>query len=588
MNTPKSHSAWWKIKKFCSYYRPHLPLFLLDMACAVIIAGVDLLFPMATRYALSTLLPAGLARAFFLVMAAMVLAYFLRTAMQYVVTYFGHFLGVRMEADMRRDLFSHLQTLPFRFYDKARTGQLMNRIVGDLFEITELAHHGPEDLFISILTLLGSFIMMLNINWQLALVLIVIIPLIVIFTMRQRTHMSRTSKEVKKKMAVINADIESSISGIRVAQAFSNQQYEIEKFQSGNEEYKNSKKRYYKAMSVYHSGMEFMTNLLYVIVIGVGGGLILAGKMDLTELITFNLFVNAFLQPIKRLAAFMEQYSAGMAGFERMIELMDVEPDIRDEPDAKPIENVRGEIAFHDVTFSYDAGVNVLTGVNLTIRPGEKLALVGPSGGGKSTLCQLIPRFYEPSSGTITIDGTDIRKITLDSLRSSIGIVQQDVFLFAGTIRDNIRYGNLNATEEEIILAAKRAEIHDFILSLPNGYDTFVGERGILLSGGQKQRVSIARIFLRNPPILILDEATSALDTETELKIQQALDNLAAGRTTLVIAHRLSTIKNADEIIVIDDNGIAEQGTHGELLEKGGLYAELYKAQFSIYEAPAN
>ena len=580
----KQHSAWWKIKKFCSYYKPHLPLFLLDMACATVIAAVDLLFPMVTRYALSELLPKGLAGTFYLLMGTMVLAYVLRTAMQYVVTYFGHFLGVRMETDMRRDLFAHMQTLPFRFYDKARTGQLMNRVVGDLFEITELAHHGPEDLFISLLTLIGAFLMMLSINWKLALVLIVIIPLIVAFTMRQRGRMSKASKEVKKKMASINADIESSISGIRVAQAFSNQDYEIEKFEAGNTAYQNSKKLYYKAMSTYQSGMEFMSNLLYVIVIGVGGALILAGEMDLTEMITFNLFVNAFLQPIKRLAAFMEQYSAGMAGFERMIELLDVEPDIKDAPDAQPLTDVRGEIRFDDVTFSYDEGVNVLSHVNLNIRPGEKLALVGPSGGGKSTLCQLIPRFYEPVSGTISIDGKDVRSVTLASLRNSIGIVQQDVFLFAGTIRDNIRYGKLDATDEEIVLAAKRAEIHEFIMTLADGYDTFVGERGILLSGGQKQRISIARIFLRNPPVLILDEATSALDTETELKIQKALDSLAAGRTTLVIAHRLSTIKNADEIAVISDEGIAEMGTHEELLKKGGMYAELYQAQFAIYE----
>lgn len=573
-----------KLARFLSYYKPHLPLFLADMVCATFIAGVDIMFPMASRLAMYQLLPDRDYNAFFWLMGILVLAYIVRSALQYVVTYFGHVLGVRMEADMRRDLFSHMQTLSFRFYDKSRTGQLISRVVGDLFEISELAHHGPEDIFISALTVIGSFAFMASLSWKLSLVLVVVIPVLLLFTLRQRIRMAKASKEVKSKLALINADIESSISGVRVAQAFANEKHEIEKFNQGNSRFETSKSVYYKVMAEYQAGMEFITRILNVIVIAGGGALTMAGDMDIATLITFLLFVSEFLQPIRRITTFMEQYSSGMAGFERMIELMDTPPDIADAPGATPLKNVKGEIRFNDVTFAYDGEVTVLSHVNLTIRHGEKLALVGPSGGGKSTLCQLIPRFYEPVSGSITIDGKDIRDVTLSSLRANIGIVQQDVFLFAGTIKENIRYGNLNATDEQVVQAAKNAEIHDFIMTLPKGYDTNVGERGIMLSGGQKQRVSIARIFLRNPPILILDEATSALDTETEVKIQDALDRLAAGRTTLVIAHRLSTVKNADEIIVIDDEGIAERGTHVELLEKGGAYAALYKAQFAIHE----
>lgn len=580
----KNHHKKGKLARFLSYYRPHLPLFLTDMVCATLIAGVDIMFPMASRHAMYQLLPNRDYSSFFWLMGILVLAYIVRSAMQYVVTYFGHVLGVRMEADMRRDLFSHMQTLSFRFYDKSRTGQLISRVVGDLFEISELAHHGPEDIFISALTLIGSFAFMAALSWKLSLVLILVLPVLLIFTLRKRVRMARASKEVKSKLALINADIESSISGVRVAQAFANEKHEIEKFNQGNSKFETSKTFYYKVMAEYQAGMEFITRILNVIVIAVGGALIMMGDMDTATLITFLLFVSEFLQPIRRITTFMEQYSSGMAGFERMIELMDTPPDIADTPGATPLKNVRGEIRFNDVTFAYDGEVTVLSRVNLTIKSGEKLALVGPSGGGKTTLCQLIPRFYEPVSGSITIDGKDIRDVTLSSLRENIGIVQQDVFLFAGTIKENIRYGNLNATDEQVVQAARSAEIHDFIMTLPQGYDTNVGERGIMLSGGQKQRVSIARIFLRNPPILILDEATSALDTETEVRIQDALDRLSAGRTTLVIAHRLSTVKNADEIIVIDDEGIAERGTHAELLEKGGAYAALYKAQFAIHE----
>ena len=573
-----------KLARFLSYYKPHLPLFLADMTCATLIAGVDVLFPMASRHALYQLLPNKDYGSFFWLMGILVIVYVIRSFLQYVVTYFGHVLGVRMEADMRRDLFSHIQTLSFRFFDKSRTGQLISRVVGDLFEIAELAHHGPEDTFISAITIIGSFCFMVTMNWKLTLVLVVVIPILLVFTLRKRLSMSKASKEVKSKLALINADIESSISGVRVAQAFANEKHEIDKFNDGNTKFKTSKTYYYKVMAEYQAGMEFITRILNVVVIAVGGALIMIGDMDIATLITFLLFVSEFLQPIRRLTAFMEQYSSGMAGFERMIELMDTPPDIADSEGATPLKDVRGDIRFDDVTFTYDGDVTVLSHVNLDIKHGQKLALVGPSGGGKSTLCQLIPRFYEPVSGSITIDGRDIKDVTLSSLRENIGIVQQDVFLFAGTIKENIRYGNLNATDDEVIEAAKNAEIHDFIISTPDGYDTYVGERGIMLSGGQKQRVSIARIFLRNPPILILDEATSALDTETEEKIQDALDRLSEGRTSLVIAHRLSTIKNADEIIVIDDEGIAERGTHSVLMEKDGEYATLYKAQFAVHE----
>ena len=568
--------------RFCSYYRPHKKLFLEDLFCATIIALIDLVFPMATRHAMNVLLPGGQFGVFFWLIAGLFLLYVLRSAMQYFVTYFGHMLGVRIEATMRRDLFVHMQKLSFGFYDKSRTGQLMSRVTTDLFEISELAHHGPEDLFISILTIVGAFLLMLSLNWKLALVIIVLLPLILWFVISNRRRMLSTSKEVKSRTALINADIESSISGIRVAQAFANEKREIEKFDAGNTRFQMGKRLYYRAMAWFFSGMEFMTNILYVVVLGVGGYLMLLGEMDAATLVAFMLFVNSFLTPIRKLTQFMEQFTAGYAGFERMCDLMDTRPDIEDSPNARTLGSVKGEIRFEGVSFAYDR-TKVLKDLDLTVRPGEKLALVGPSGGGKSTLCALIPRFYEPQAGRILVDGQDIRSVTIASLRSQIGIVQQEVFLFADTIRENIRYGRLGATDEEVVEAAKKAEIHEDIMALPNGYDTFVGERGVMLSGGQKQRVSIARIFLKNPPILILDEATSALDTETEIKIQRSLDALAVGRTTLVIAHRLSTIRNADEIVVIDHCGVAERGTHERLLHQNGEYAALYAAQFSVY-----
>jgi ATP-binding cassette subfamily B protein len=566
---------------FAAYYRPHWKLFAADMFCAALIAGVDLVFPMMTKFTIERFLPTELYRFFFIMIILMILLYIVRTGFSYFVTYWGHTVGAYIEADMRRDLFNHLQKLPFSFYDNHRTGHIMSRVTSDLFDVTELAHHGPEDLFISFLTLLGSFFLILSIRWEMALVLFIMIPLMVIHTIISRGNMFRASGKVKERTAEINASLESSISGARVAKAFTNEVHEIEKFTQGNEQFKSAKRTYYKSMALFNSKLELMIHILNVAVIAAGGFLIMQHKMTLAELITCNLFVAAFLQPIRRLANFVEQYTTGMAGFGRFVDIMRVEPDIKDKPGALTLEGIRGRITYRDVTFSYNHDVRVLEHINLFIPEGTTLALVGPSGGGKTTLCHLLPRFYEIREGSITIDGTDIRDVTLESLRKNIGIVQQDIFLFAGTIEDNIRYGRLDADREEIIRAAQRAEIHDDILKMPAGYDSMVGERGIKLSGGQKQRISIARIFLKNPPILILDEATSALDSATERKIQHALEELSRGRTTLVIAHRLSTIRNADHIVVIDDVGIRQQGRHVDLMAQGGLYSELYTAQFS-------
>ena len=564
------------IREFASYYKPHMRMFLLDMACALVISLVDILFPVFTRRVLYDYIPNQMMRTFALMAGLMLLMFLIRTAAQWVVTYLGHVMGVHIEADMRADIFKHMQKLGFSFYDKNRTGLLMARVTTDLFEITELAHHGPEDLFISFVTLTGAFIVLFGIQPKLALVLLISVPLIVTFVALRRRRMMKVSREVKQRTAGINAEIESSISGIRVAKAFGNERGEIAKFTGCTDRYVAAKSGYYKVMADFHSGTELFMNLMSLSIICVGSYLIMKEQMDVATLVTFNMYVASVQSPIRKLTMFTEQFTQGMAGFQRFRAIMHEKPDIEDAPDAKPLENVRGEIEFRDVTFTYDKEKEVvLEDVNLHIAPGEMLALVGPSGGGKSTLCQLIPRFYEATKGSITIDGQDIRDVKLADLRGSIGIVQQDVFLFAGSILDNIRYGRPDATMEEIIEAAQQAEIHDDIMRMPDGYDTVVGERGIMLSGGQKQRVSIARIFLKNPRVLILDETTSALDTATERKIQAAFDRLAKGRTTLVIAHRLSTIRNADEIIVIGEHGILERGTHGELVRQGGVYAEL-------------
>ncbi|MCI8539694.1 MAG: ABC transporter ATP-binding protein [Oscillospiraceae bacterium] len=562
---------------FASYYKPHLSMFLADMACALGIALVDLAFPYASKLSMELFLPQNAYRTFFTVMAILLLAYVLRSGMYFVVGYVGHMMGVRIEADIREDLFTHMQELSFGFYDKNRTGHLMSRVTNDLFEITELSHHGPEDLFISSVTLIGAVVIMFTMQWKLALVVCVVLPMFLVFTIFMRRKMMAASLEVKRKMAGINGELESSISGMRTAKAFANEDQEIDKFNRSNEQFRTAKRGYYRAMSTYQAGLEFALPVMSVLIIAFGGLLIMRGEMDYITLITFSLYISTFLTPIRKLAAFVEQFMQGMAGFQRFVELMRVEPEIQDAPDARPLPQVKGDIQVEDVSFAYDGKLPVLEHVSLHVRPGETVAVVGPSGGGKSTLCQLIPRFYDVTGGSISVDGMDVRTVTQKSLRENIGIVQQDVFLFAGTILDNIRYGRPDATDEEVVQAAKRAEIYDDILSMPNGFQTYVGERGVLLSGGQKQRVSIARIFLKNPPILILDEATSALDTVTEARIQSAFDELARGRTTLIIAHRLSTIRSASRIIVIDGNHIIEEGTHEALLSSGGAYAQLYQ-----------
>ena len=564
---------------FLSYYKPHLGLFILDMCCALGIALVDLAFPAFSREALNRLLPQDMYAAFFAVMAVLLGAYALRSLMYFIVTYWGHMMGVRIEADIRRDLFSHMQDLSFSFYDKNRTGQLMSRATTDLFEITELAHHGPEDLFISAVTLIGALCMMVAIQWKLALIVFAVVPIFVGFTIIQRRRMMKASVRQKQTMAGINGQLESAISGMRTAKAFASEGQEEEKFRAANEQFKGAKRDYYQAMATYHAGLEFALPAMNVLTVAAGGLFIMRGEMDFVDLVTFTLYISTFLTPVRKLAAFVEQFLNGMAGFKRFVELMRVEPAVQDAPDAVPMDAAQGDILIDDVSFHYEDGPAVLDHVSIHIPQGETVAVVGPSGGGKSTLCQLIPRFYDVNGGRILVDGQDVRAVTQRSLRHNIGIVQQDVFLFAGTIMDNIRYGRPDASEEEVIAAARRAEIYDDIMAMPSGFQTYVGERGVMLSGGQKQRVSIARIFLKNPPILILDEATSALDSVTEARIQSAFDELAKGRTTLIIAHRLSTIRSANRIIVVDENHILEEGTHQELLEKGGEYAQLYNAQ---------
>jgi len=565
---------------FASYYRPYLHLFFLDMACALCISAVDLVFPYVSRVAMKELLPQGLFQTFLTVMVILGVAYLAKGGLYFIVTYWGHMMGANIEADVRRDLFEHMQTLSFSFFDKNRTGQLMSRVTGDLFEIGELAHHGPEDLFISAITLLGAFLVMLTIRWQLALAVFAVVPVFLVFTVIQRRRMSRCSVEVKKKLGVINGELESSISGIRTAQAFANETEENRKFNGSNDQFRRAKRDYYKAMATYHSGMEACMGIMSVLVIGVGGWFLMKGEMDFADLTTFSLYVTTFLTPIRKLAAFVEQFMQGMAGFTRFVELMRTEPEIQDAPGAVDVGTVRGEVDLEDVRFAYGPDKPaVLEGIDLHIPAGETVAVVGPSGGGKSTLCQLLPRFYDVTGGAIRLDGRDVRELQLASLRRKIGIVQQDVFLFAGTVFDNIAYGRPGCTEEEVYEAARRAELYDDIMAMPNGFQTYVGERGVMLSGGQKQRVSIARVFLKDPPVLILDEATSALDTVTEHRIQGAFDALAKGRTTLIIAHRLSTVRSADRIAVIDDNRVVELGTWAELIAKDGEFAKLCKAQ---------
>ena len=577
--TTKDYQKTRPIVIFLKYFSNHKGLFTVDILCAVLIAAVDLLFPLVTRSALYDMLPGQMYRTFFVVMIVMVACYLLRAFLNYIVAYYGHTFGIRVEADIRKDLFRHMQDMSFDFYDKNRTPQLMSRLTSDLFDLTELAHHGPEDLLTSVLTIIGAIIVMASIQWQLALVVGLMIPLFALLIMTMRRRMAKASKKVKEKTAHINAEIESSLSGIRTAKAFANEEVEGTRFNTANGIYRDSKREFHKAMGRFHSCMEFFLCSLNVVVIGIGGYMIMQGKLDYRDLLTFTLYIASFVSPMRKLSNFSEMFANGFAGLNRFVTIMRTEPTIQDAADAVTLDRVQGSISVKDVSFAYTPDVGVLHNVNLEVQPGETIAIVGPSGGGKSTLCQLIPRFYEVSEGCISIDGVDVRKLTQRSLHQNIGIVQQDVFLFADTILENIRYGRPDATMDEVVEAAKKAEIYDDIMAMPNGFETYVGERGTLLSGGQKQRVAIARIFLKNPPILILDEATSALDSVTEAKIQRAFDALAKGRTTLIIAHRLSTIRAANRIVSIADGKITECGSHEELLQTGGIYAQLYKTQ---------
>ena len=564
---------------FMSYIAGHKKLFGIDMLCALLVALIDLIFPYVSRYSMKVMLPNKLYATFFTVMAVMVLAYVLKAGLYYVITVIGHKMGVLVESDMRRDVFTHMQSLSFSYYDHNRTGVLMSRITSDLFEITELAHHGPENIVICTLTIVGALAVMFVMQWQLALVITLALPLCAWFTIKQRIKMKEANIEVKRKTAEIYSAIESSISGIRTAKAFANEDQESNKFDRANEMFRGSKVEYYKSMGLFNSGMEFTTGIVQVVVIAVGGLLIMQNKMNYIDLITFSLYVSTFVSPVRKLTQFAELYMQGTAGFARFLEVMRTEPTIKDAPDAMELGAVEGKIDYNHVSFNYGNGIPVLSDVDLHIAAGQCLAVVGPSGGGKTTLCQLLPRFYDVCEGSVTVDGIDVRHVTQASLRRNIGVIQQDVFMFAGTIRENIRYGRPDATDEEIVEAAVRAQIHSEIMEMPDGYDSYIGERGVMLSGGQKQRISIARVFLKNPKILILDEATSALDTVTEQRIQASLDELSEGRTTIIIAHRLSTVKNADVIAVVEGEHIVEMGSHSELMAKNGEYAALCRAQ---------
>ena len=569
------------LKRFIHYYKPYKKLLALDMLASLLISLIGMVYPVVTNKMLNIYIPQKMYTTIVIAGAVVLGLYILRLLLRYFVQYYGHLIGVGMQSKMRKDLFSHLQKLPFRFYDNHETGRIMTRMTSDLFEVCELAHHGPENLLISSVMIILSFGYLLSIDWVLTLIIFTCVPILVAVTMYFRKRMRAAFDARRKSNATINAAVESSVTGIRVTKAYTNSQQEMEKFEVGNEAFVDSSKKVYNAMALFHSSTSFVTDIFNVFILIAGGLFLYAGRISFGDYSTFIVSVNLFIAPVNTLISFMEQYQNGVSGFKRFLEILDEEPE-EDAPDAKTLTDVEGVIEFKDVSFQYEQTKEVLQHVNLRLEKGRKLALVGPSGGGKTTLCHLLPNFYKlPSDGgAICIDGIDIRQLTMESLRRNIGIVQQDVFLFVGTIRENILYGRPDATEEEVFEAARRANIHDYIMTLPKGYDTEIGERGVKLSGGQKQRISIARVFLKDPAILILDEATSALDNTTEVLIQQALDELCKGRTTLVVAHRLSTIRNADEIAVVLDGRITEQGTHDELIAKNGTYKELYALQF--------
>ncbi|HFK0919238.1 ABC transporter ATP-binding protein [Listeria monocytogenes] len=570
------------LKRFFSYYKPYRTLFIIDFGCAVLAAILELAFPVAVNHVIDTLLPGKDFGLIITAALALLFFYILNTFMQYIVTYFGHMLGLNIETDMRRDLFSHLQKQPFGFYDNQKTGKLMSRMTTDLFEIGEVAHHGPEDIFISIMSLFGAFFLMLNINVKLAISTFILVPILTVLIVYFNKRMTKVTTGIFKDLGNFNAGVENAISGVRVVQAFANEPHEKGRFKVLNQAYRKSKLMFYKVMGLSFSFNYFLMRLISLFALLFGAYFTINGEISYGEFVGFILLTNVFIRPIEKINNVIESYPKGFAGFKRFLEVMDTEPAIQDEKDAKPAEAFRGDIAYNQVSFEYSDGKNVLNHINLSIKAGETVAFVGPSGAGKTTICNLLPRFYDVSAGEITIDGENIKRFTLPSLRAQIGVVQQDVFLFSGTVRENIAYGKLDASDEEIEHVVKLAHLSKVVEEMPDGLDTIIGERGVKLSGGQKQRLAIARMFLKNPPILILDEATSALDTETEQVIQASLEELAEGRTTLIIAHRIATIKHADRIIVVNETGIAETGTHDELLaQDNGAYKRLYDAQFN-------
>ncbi|MDU0412443.1 ABC transporter ATP-binding protein [Bacillus paralicheniformis] len=568
------------IRRFFSYYKPHKRLFFIDFSSAIIVAVLELAFPLVVQWFIDTLIPGGDWLEIVWVSIGLLLIYLLSTGLQYIVNYLGHKLGINIETDMRQELFQHVQRQSFRYFDNTKTGHIISRITNDLFDIGELAHHGPEDLFIAVMTFFGAFWIMLTINVKLALVAVLFVPLLIILITYSNIRMNRAWRQMYSEIADVNARVEDSVSGVRVVQSFTNERFEISRFLKNNQKFRKAKLKGYKTMALTTAGTFLMTRLMILAVLVYGAWLSFSGNMSYGEFVGFVLYVNVLFKPIDKISAILELYPKGMAGFKRFTELIDTKPQIVDRKDAIDVQLLEGNIVFKNVTFGYEKHKPVLQGVDLSITAGETVAFVGPSGAGKTTISSLIPRFYDIDGGAITIDDIDIRDMTKRSLRSQIGIVQQDVFLFTGTLRENIAYGKLDATDEEIQRAAKMAHLEQLIESLPDGYETQVGERGLKLSGGQKQRIAIARMFLKNPPILILDEATSALDTETEQVIQNALTELAKDRTTLVIAHRLATIRNADRIVVVTENGIAEEGTHDELVERGGIFANLHRVQY--------